>query len=80
MKYCVVNAKRVLTFKPSIKWNGDHNFEFVISGKSDSDYAKCPATSKSIIGYITLLCDVFVTVKSEMQRIVALSTSEDGLF
>ena len=64
----------------STKRNSDYNFEFGISGKSDSDHAKCPATSKSIIGYITLLCDVFVKVKSEMQRIVALSTSEDGLF
>jgi hypothetical protein len=29
-----------LTLKPNCKWDGDPNFEFVITGHSDSDYAK----------------------------------------
>ena len=80
MKHCISKPTRGLTLKPSMTWNGDRNFEFVVRGKSDSDYAKCTDTRKSISGYCTYLCDAVVTVKSGMQRIVALSVSEAELY
>jgi hypothetical protein len=40
MKYCLGTRDKGLTLKPNCKWDGDPNFEFVITGHSDSDYAK----------------------------------------
>eukprot|EP00957_Ditylum_brightwellii_P050942 3863579-Ditylum_brightwellii.AAC.1 len=43
---------------------------------ADSDYAKCPITRRSVSGYSTLLEGAPITVKSMMQRTVALSVME----
>jgi hypothetical protein len=41
MKLCLgTRDKGLMTLKPNCKWDGDPNFEFVITGRSDSDYAK----------------------------------------
>jgi len=80
MKYCLGKPSRGLTLKPSVVWNGDPNFEFVIRGKADSNYATCPDTRKSVSGYSTFLCDAPVTMKSGMQKVVALSVSEAELY
>ena len=62
--------------KPSRVWDGiDRNFDFIIKGISDSDYAKCPVTRRSVSGYSTYLEDAAVSVKSAMQKIVALSVT-----
>jgi hypothetical protein len=42
MKYCVKTPNRGLLLRPDAKWNGDANFEFVVSGWSDLDYAQDP--------------------------------------
>ena len=47
----------------------NRNFEFIIKGMPDSDYA-------SVSGYYTLLEDTHVSVTSVMQHIVALSVTE----
>ena len=47
-----------------------------MSGLSDSDYAKYPKTRRSVSGYATFLEGTPVTVKSAMQKIVALSVTE----
>ena len=49
------------------KWDGDPNFEFVVSGRSESDYAKDPERRRSVSGYSTFLCGAPVTMKSRMQ-------------
>ena len=46
MKYCVKKSKRGLNLRPSTKLNDDINFEFLVRGKSDFDYVKCPETEK----------------------------------
>ena len=43
---------------------------------SDSDYAKCPLTRGRVSGYSTILEGAPVTVKSAMQKVVALSVTE----
>ena len=78
-KYCVIKAKHGQALMPGTKWNGDHNFEFFIGRKSDSDYDKCPGTEKGVSRYIIYLCGAVVTVKSLMQRTVALSVIEAGI-
>ena len=77
MRYCVGTPKRGWFLKPNRQWNGkDKSFKFRISGESDSDYAKCPVSRRSVSGYGTFLEGAPVTVKSAMQRMVALSVTE----
>jgi hypothetical protein len=79
MNYCVATPKRGLLLKPNMKWNGDPNFEFVIKGRSDSDYAKDPERRRSVSGYSTFLCDAPVTMKSRMQGCVTLDVTSAEL-
>lgn len=80
MQYCVTNPSRGWTLKPSRFWDGkDRMFEFKITAKSDSNYATCKDTRKSVTGYVIYLEDALVAVKSGMQRIVALSVTEAEL-
>ena len=77
MEYYTSTESRGWTLKPKRKWDGkSKDFEFEISGKADSDYAKCPVTSKSVSGYTAFLEKVPITAKSGMQKSVALSVTE----
>lgn len=77
MQYCVETKEMGWHLKPERMWDGkDRDFEFVISGKSDSDYACCPATRRSITGLSVFLEGAAVSVRSAMQKIVALSVTE----
>jgi hypothetical protein len=77
MKYCVDHPERGWMLKPLRTWNGkDKDFEFIISGKSDSNYATCSETRKSVTGFIVMLEGTVIAVKSGMQKIVALSVTE----
>jgi hypothetical protein len=38
MKYCVGSPKRGLLLKPIGEWDRNPTYEFVITGRSDSDY------------------------------------------
>ena len=77
MKYCTLTPERGWTLRPNRKWNGlDKQFEFVIMGKSDSNYATCKETRKSVTGFVVYFEGTPVAVKSGMQCIVALSVSE----
>jgi len=63
--------------KPTRIWDGkDKSFLFRINGIADSDFAKCPVTRKCVSGYSTFLEGAPITVKSVMQKIVALSVME----
>ena len=77
MQYCVCHPNRGWTLKPSRKWtNCDKNFEFSVTGDSDSNYATCEETRKSITGFIVRVEKSIVAVKSGMQKIGALSMTE----
>ena len=73
MNYCVNTPDRGWTLKPTRKWtNLDKDFEFIISGLADSNYATCEETRKSITGFIVRVENAIVATKSGMQKIVAL--------
>ena len=76
MKYCVRTKSRGWVLKPTRKWDGKKGFKFRISGRSDSDYAKCPATRRSVSGYNVKLEGAVVIVASGMQKSTTLSVTE----
>ena len=80
MKHCSSTPKRGWYLKPERKWDGSKDFEFIISGNSDSDYAKCPDTRRSVSGWCVKLEGAPVSVKSSTQKIVALSVTEAELY
>jgi hypothetical protein len=43
-------------------------FKFEISGRSDSDYAKCPITRKSVTSYNVCVNGAAVSTKSKLQQ------------
>ena len=80
MKHVVSTPTRGWKLKPKRSWDGkDKEFEFVINGVSDSDYAACKATRRSVSGYSVFLEGAPITVKSSMQKTVALSVTEAEL-
>ena len=77
MKYCLDTKDRGWIIKPERAWNGiDKNLEVEIDGDADSNYATCKETRRSITGLIVYLEGAIIAVKSGMQKIVALSTTE----
>ena len=77
LKYCSDTKERGWELKPNRKWDGkDQSFLFKIRGKSDSNYATCKETRRSITGYLVWLEESLIAVKSGMQKIVALSVTE----
>ena len=79
MKYIVSTPKRGRVIRPNCKWDGNKDFEFVIEGFSDSEYAKCPDTRKSVGGSTVTLCGAVVVDKSKKSPTVALSVTEAEL-
>jgi hypothetical protein len=67
LKCCVGTPNRGLLLKLTMKWDGNPDFEFIVNGRSDSDFAKAPERQRSVSGYSTFLCGAPVTVKSRMQ-------------
>ena len=77
MKYCLRNVEQGWVITPSRLWDGkDRNFEFIIKGESDSNFATCKEMCKSITGYCIYMEDALVAVKSGMQKKVAISVTE----
>ena len=77
MEHCMCTPNRGWLLKPKRTWDGkDKEFLFRINGISDSDFAKCPVTRRSVSGYSTFLEGAPITVKSVIQKIVALSVKE----
>jgi hypothetical protein len=65
---------------PTRVWDGiSKTFKFRILGKSDSNYATCTDTRKSVTGYVVYLEEAPVAVRSTMQKIIALSSTEAEL-
>ncbi len=64
MKYFDDTNDRGLVLNPMRKCNASKDHDFIISGQSDSDYAKDTQTWKSISGYRALLEGAPVMFKS----------------
>jgi hypothetical protein len=79
MTYCVNTPERGLLLKPNCTWNGLPSHEFVINGRADSTYASCPDTMRSVGGQTTLLEGAPIIMRSKMQKVVALSSTEAEL-
>ena len=80
MKYCVNTKEDGWVLKPSRTWDGkDKTFKFLLRGKSDSNYATCKETRRSVTGYVVYLEDALISFKSGMHKLVALSVSEEEI-
>ena len=65
--------------EPTEFWDGDKKFEFTISGRSDSDFAKDIISRRSVSGCSTFLCGAPVSIRSKMQDCVTLLVTEAEL-
>jgi hypothetical protein len=80
--YRVMNYVRGTTaygnyIHPSFIWDGiDKTVEFVVSGRSDSEYASDPETRRSVSGGTVFLFDPVIFAFSRMQKCVTLSVTE----
>jgi hypothetical protein len=79
LNYCVGAPNRGLLLKPTMKWDGNPDFEFIVNGRSDSDFAKDPERQRSVSGCSTFLCGAPVTMKSRMQGCVTLDVTSAEL-
>lgn len=55
MMICVDTMDQGLILTPNAKWDGSQEFEFEITGKSDSDYAKEAEKRRSVSGWSEFL-------------------------
>jgi hypothetical protein len=79
MKYCVGSPDRGLLLKPIGKRDRNLTYKFVITGRSDSDYAKDTDTRKSVSGTSTFLNGSPIHTRSNTQQSVTLSVTEAEL-
>lgn len=79
MQHCVSTPEKGRKIEPNARWNGEKEFEFEISGMSDSNFNQCKDTRKSVSGNCTELNGVPVLVKSVMQETMKLSVTEAEL-
>jgi hypothetical protein len=79
MKYCVGSPERGLLLKPIGEWDGNPSYEFVITGRLDSDYAEDTDTRRSVSGTSTFLNGSSIHTRSNTQKSVTLSVSEAKL-
>ena len=76
IRYSVDTPERVWLLKPTRTWDGKSKFEFIISGRSDNDYAKFPGTRRSVSGHNVKLEGAVIICKSGMQKKTTLSVTE----
>ena len=62
--------------KPTMKWNGDPDFEFKIEGFSDASHAPNPDDRRSVNASAVFLCGAPVVMKSQGQKIMTLSSTK----
>ena len=80
MKHMADRPNRGLVLAPTRSWDGSNNFEFRVSGNSDSDYAKEPVDRRSVSGSVVRLEGSPVIFRSSTQKHVALSVTEAELY
>ena len=78
MSYVLNTPKRGLVLKPNVDWGGRYHV-FVITGRSDSNFAACPDTRRSVIGYTVFVHMAPTENKSNMLNWVVLSVTEAEL-
>ena len=79
MRYCVGTKEDGLMIKPEGSWDGSREYQFEITGKSDSEYAK-DSSRKSVNGWSTYMNGSPISFRSRMMPIIALSVTEAELF
>src|SRR5687767_2152082 len=79
MRYCVGTANEGLIIKPKGSWDGSRDYQFEVTGMSDSEYAK-DESRKSVNGWSAYLNGSPVSFRSRMMSIVVLSVTEAELF
>ena len=62
--------------EPDEKWDGSKEFKFKVAGYSDSDFAKDPATCKSVSGWAVFRNGAPILMSSKMQDCTTLSVTE----
>jgi hypothetical protein len=65
-----------LVIKPNRKWDDSHSHKFVISGHSNSDFAKEPNNRRSVLGHMVYLEVAPAMLKSSTERTGSLSTTK----
>ncbi len=76
LKYSLDTDEWALVLEPNRKYDGSWSHEFVISGHSDSDYAKEPKDRHSVSGHVVYLEGAPAMFKSSTERTVSLSTTK----
>jgi hypothetical protein len=77
LKYSVDTVNQGLVLKPNRKWNGSQNQEFIISGRTDADYAKeAKDRGSSVSGHVVYLKGASAMFKSSTKRTVPLFTTD----
>ena len=79
MRYSVDTPERGWSLNPTRTWDRKSKFEFRISGRSDSDYAKCPASRRSVSGHNIKLKGAVIICKSGIQKTTTLSVTESEI-
>ena len=79
MAYMLQTPERGLVLRPGMSWDGSRDFEFVLLGRSDANYAACPDTRRSVSGYSVFVFEAPVENKSNMQNWTTLSACEAEL-
>jgi hypothetical protein len=80
IRYVRSTPDRGLVLKPTGKWDGkDKTYEFVVRGRSDSNYATDPESRRSVTGTVVYLNDAPIMFGSVTQKHVTLSVTEAEL-
>ena len=78
--YLWQTPKRGWFLKPERKWDGlNRLFKFKIRGKSDSNYATCTNTRKSVTSYVVYLEGATVAINLVMQKIIMCGSCMSGI-
>jgi Reverse transcriptase (RNA-dependent DNA polymerase) len=73
IKYVIDTKDKSLVLKPTV---GLHNNTWIMTGRSDSDYAGDKDTRTSVSGYVVYLNGALISWKSRGQKSVTLSSTE----
>ncbi len=78
LKYSLDTVEQGLVRKANRDWDGSQSHEFVISGRSDLDYAKEPKDRLSVSRHVVYLEGAPAMFKSSTEKAVSLSTTKAG--
>ena len=76
IRYLMSTPNHGLTLEPDSVWKGEEDFEFVIHGRSDSDYTTNTDDRRSVSGGRVFLNGAPIIFRSATQKFVTLSVTE----